>query len=506
MTPASPFTRRALRSGLALAAGAAIVAGATWHGASISAQSSTAKAAAAPVITHAIAGGRDSYADIVRVVTPAVVTIRVESAAKAQPTGLDQGDELFRRFFGDPNERSPRAPGRQAVPRAPRQRGLGSGVVISGDGYILTNNHVIDGADRITVEFADGRTLAATLVGTDKPSDVALLKVSADTLQALALGNSDNVQVGDVVLAIGNPLGVGQTVTMGIVSAKGRATGTGDGSYEDFLQTDAPINHGNSGGALVNTKGELVGINSQILSKTGENIGIGFAIPANMARTVADQLRKDGKVRRSQLGVTIQPVTSDMAASLGLKEAGGVIISGVEAGSAAERAGLKQGDVIEKFNGQPIKDLNQLRNRVAETAPGSSATVTINREGSNRDVQVMLREAANTTADDDGEKDATTPGETTALGVSVAPLTPELADQLKLPKGATGVVVQDVTPDGRAAGAGIQPGDVIQQVNRQPVKTIDELRAAVRSNPDKPTLLLVSRDGRSLFVAVPPNA
>ena len=507
MTSASPFTRRALRSGLALAAAAAIVAGATWHGASISAQSSTAKAAAAPVITHAIAGGRDSYADIVRVVTPAVVTIRVESAAKAQPTGLDQGDEMFRRFFGDPNERSPRAPGRQQAPqRAPRQRGLGSGVVISGDGYILTNNHVIDGADRITVEFADGRTLAATLVGTDKPSDVALLKVSAATLQALALGNSDNVQVGDVVLAIGNPLGVGQTVTMGIVSAKGRATGTGDGSYEDFLQTDAPINHGNSGGALVNTKGELVGINSQILSNTGENIGIGFAIPANMARSVADQLRKDGKVRRSQLGVTIQPVTSDMAASLGLKEAGGVIISGVEAGSAAERAGLKQGDVIEKFNGQPVKDLNQLRNRVAETAPGSSATVTINRDGSDRDVQVMLREAATSTADDDGEKDATSPGETTSLGVSVAPLTPEIADQLKLPKGATGVVVQDVNPDGRAAGAGIQPGDVIQQVNRQPVKTIDELRAAVRSNPDKPTLLLVSRDGRSLFVAVPPNA
>ena len=212
-------------------------------------------------------------------------------------------------------------------------------MVISRDGYILTNNHVIDGADSISVEFADGRTLTATLVGTDKPSDVALLKVQGDALPALALGNSDAVQVGDVVLAVGNPLGVGQTVTMGIISAKGRATGTGDGSYEDFLQTDAPINQGNSGGALVNTKGELVGINSQILSNTGENIGIGFAIPANMARNVADQLRKDGKVRRSQLGVTIQPVTSDMAASLGLKDVGGVIVS---SGRARQRRGSRR--------------------------------------------------------------------------------------------------------------------------------------------------------------------
>ncbi len=379
-------------------------------------------------------------------------------------------------------------------------------MVISRDGYILTNNHVIDGADSISVEFTDGRTLTARLVGSDKASDVALLKVNADALPALTLGNSDAVQVGDVVLAVGNPLGVGQTVTMGIISAKGRATGTGDGSYEDFLQTDAPINRGNSGGALVNTKGELIGINSQILSNTGENIGIGFAIPANMARHVTDQLRKDGKVHRSQLGVTIQPVTSDMAASLGLKEVGGVIIGTVEPGSAADRAGLKQGDVIEAFGGQTVKDLNSLRNRVADTPPGSSTTVTIVRDGAKRDVPVTLTEAAAGSSSENGESDSTTAEDSSALGISVAPLTPELADRLNLPKSAKGVVVQDVNPDGRAAGAGLQPGDVIQQVNRQSVQTVEELRAAVRRNADKPALLLISRDGRNLFVTVRPNA
>jgi len=504
MASVSTFTQRA---GLAVVAAAAIVGGAAWYSASVQAQTAGSKPVAAPpVIAHAIAGGHESYADIVKVVAPAVVTIRVEGKAKVSPTQFGEGDDLFRRFFGDPSEPEQRMPNGPRAQRAPRQRGLGSGVVISGDGYILTNNHVIDGADSITVEFTDGRTLAATLVGTDAASDVALLRVKAEALPALALGNSDAVQVGDVVLAVGNPLGVGQTVTMGIVSAKGRATGTGDGSYEDFLQTDAPINHGNSGGALVNTKGELVGINSQILSNTGENIGIGFAIPANMARNVSDQLRKDGKVHRSQLGVMIQPVTSDMAASLGLKEAGGVIISSVESGSAADRAGLKQGDIIKSFNGQAVKDLNSLRNRVADTAPGSSTTVTIVRDGSTRDVSVTLHEATAGKASEKGESDSTATEDRSALGISVTPLTAELADRLSLPKGVKGVVVQDVNPDGRAAGAGVLQGDVIQQVNQQPVSTVEELRTAVRRNADKPVLLLVSREGRNLFLTVKPNA
>ena len=295
------LSRRLKRGALAVTAAALLVGGATWRGFAADSQSPPSKTeryttpVTTPAVTRAIAGGRDSYADIVKDVAPSVVTIRVEGKARVSTTQFGEGDEFFRRFFGDPSERGSRPP---QIPRSFKQRGLGSGVIMSGDGYILTNHHVVDGADQIRVELTDGRTLAATLVGSDKASDLAVLKVNATDLHAIALGNSDVVQVGDVVLAVGNPLGLGQTVTMGIISAKGRSTPGGGDSYEDFLQTDAPINHGNSGGALVNTKGELVGINSQILSSTGENIGIGFAIPTNMARHVTDQLRKDGKVHR----------------------------------------------------------------------------------------------------------------------------------------------------------------------------------------------------------------
>ena len=502
-------TGRIKRAGLAVVAAALLIGGASWRGfAADPAQSKSTPALVAPAIVtpalgRSVAAGRDSYADVVRTVSPAVVTIRVEGKARVVPTQFGEGDDFFRRFFGDPNEGGPRAAPR--VPRSNKQRGLGSGVVISRDGYILTNHHVIDGADSINVDFTDGRTLTAKLVGSDKPSDLALIRVTGSDLSTLALGDSDAVQVGDVVLAVGNPLGIGQTVTMGIISAKGRATGTGDGSYEDFLQTDAAINHGNSGGALVNTRGELVGINSQIMSSTGENIGIGFAIPANMAKRVSDQLRTDGKVRRSQLGVTIQPVTSDMAASLGLKDVGGVIVSSVADGSAAERAGIKQGDVIQSFNGESVKDLNSLRNRVADTQPGSAATVSIVRDGSKRDVTVRLAESdASRTAR--GAESDSTPEDKTALGVSVAPVTPEVATRYNLPKAAKGVIVQEVNPNGRAADAGIQAGDLIERVNGQAVESTEALRAAVRRTVDKPLLLLVNREGRSVFVTVRPPA
>src|SRR5438477_2517415 len=287
--------QRLTRTGVAALAAGVLMTGAAWHG--FAADQPAAKAPAATVttpITHAIAGARDSYADVVNVAAPAVVTIRTTGKARISPTQFDgqEPDDLLRRFFGDQfGGRMPR------TQRSPRQRALGSGVIVSSDGYILTNNHVVDNADEIKVDLTDDRTLTAKLVGIDKPSDLALLKVNASELHPIALGNSDGVKVGDVVLAVGNPLGVGQTVTMGIISAKGRSTGVGDGGYEDFLQTDAPINHGNSGGALVNTKGELVGINSQILSESGGNIGIGFAVPSNMARTVMDQLKATGHVR-----------------------------------------------------------------------------------------------------------------------------------------------------------------------------------------------------------------
>src|SRR5262245_610657 len=317
-------SQRAARAGIAIFAAALLVSGAAWHGFAADTQSAAKVASATTTtpITHAIAGGRDSYADIVNVAAPAVVTVRVAGKARVSPTGFDgdsdDQEDLMRRFFGD--QFGPRGPRGQMPQRAPRQRGLGSGVMVTSDGYVLTNNHVVEGADDIKVDLTDNRTLTAKLVGTDKASDLALLKVTGSDFKPIALGNSDNVQVGDVVLAVGNPMGIGQTVTMGIISAKGRSTGPGDGSYEDFLQTDAPINHGNSGGALVNTKADLVGINSQILSNTDGNIGIGFAIPSNMAKSVMNQLRTSGTVTRAQLGVTVPTVTSDLAESLGLKQ------------------------------------------------------------------------------------------------------------------------------------------------------------------------------------------
>jgi Do/DeqQ family serine protease len=497
--------QRLTRTGVAVAAAAMLVAGAAWHGLAAD-QPAAAKAAATVTtpIAHAIAGGRDSYADVVSVAAPAVVTIRTSGKAKVSPTEFEgqDPDDLLRRFFGDQFGRG------QRTPRNQRTRALGSGVIVTTDGYILTNNHVVENADDIKVDLNDDRTVTAKLVGTDKPSDLALLKIDAADLHPVALGNSDAVRVGDVVLALGNPLGVGQTVTMGIISAKGRSTGVGDGDYEDFLQTDAPINHGNSGGALVNTKGELVGINSQILSSNDGNIGIGFAIPANMAKNVMEQLRTKGKVTRSQLGVTVQTVTSDLADSLGLTQAHGAIVSSVAPGSAADRAGVKRGDVIESFNGQGVHDTNTLRNRVAEAGPGSTAELVIVRDGSEKKLSVKLDEAnPEKLARGRGgrEDDSAAADDKAALGVSVAPLTPELRDRARAPKDVQGLVVEDVNPDGRAAAAGIQPGDIIQEVNRQPVKSVDDLRSALKKTTNKPTLLLVNRQGNDIFVTVRPT-
>jgi serine protease Do len=479
-----------------------LAGGATWHGraAEQSAGGPERAIAQAPAvttpITRAIAGGRDSYADIVDTVAPAVVTIHAQGRARTSPTQFRApDDEFFRQFFGD------RAPQMQ---RRPRQQSLGSGVVVTADGYILTNNHVVEGADDVSVDFTDGRTLTAKVVGTDKASDLALLKVNGADFRAVALGNSDGVRIGDVVLAVGNPLNIGQTVTMGIISAKGRSTGVGDGSYEDFLQTDAPINHGNSGGALVNTKGELVGINSQIVSNSDGNIGIGFAIPSNMARRVMDDLRTKGKVTRAQLGVSVQNVSADMAANLGLKQSGGVIVSGITPGGAADRAGLKRGDVIQSLNGQPVRDMNTLRNRIAETSPQSTAELVIVRDGAEKRIAAKLDELSSGPQAGSFDRDEAGDADKTALGVAVAPMTPELASRLGVPSTTKGLVVQDVDPDGRAVEAGIRAGDVIQEVNRRQVSSVADLRAALRQTSDKPALLLINRQGADIFVTVKP--
>lgn len=441
-------------------------------------------------------GPVQSYADMVDRVAPAVVTIRSERRVKAPEQFPFSEDPFFRWFFGGGAHRGGGNQGQV-------EHALGSGVIVRSDGHIITNQHVVDGAEQIKVDLSDRRTLPAKLVGSDAPSDLAVLKIDASNLPVLTLGDSNRVRVGDVCLAVGNPLGIGKTVTSGIISAKGRNTGLSNGSFQDFLQTDAAINQGNSGGALVNTRGELIGINSQIVSTTGGFIGIGFAIPSDMARSVMDQLISKGKVQRGQLGVEVQNVTSDIASSMGLKQVQGVLVSAVTHGSPAEKAGLKPGDVILQMNGTAVNDTNTLRNQVATTAPGTDVTMTILRDGRQQQIHATLGEFTPPN-NRGGQQQGGGPGEPTGrLGIAIQPLTPDIAQQVNVPKNTQGVVITQVDPNGPAAEAGIQAGDVITQVNRQPVKNSGDVRAALAKSGNRPPLLLIDRGGQSIFVPVP---
>ena len=428
----------------------------------------------------------ESYADVVEKVAAAVVTVRSERLVRPARPFPFFNDPFFD-FFG--------FGGRERAPRL--ERGLGSGVIITEDGYIVTNHHVIDGADEIKVELGESQTEDAKIIGSDPPTDLAVLKISSKNLTALPLGDSDQVRVGDVVLAIGNPLNVGQTVTAGIISAKERATGLGEGTFESFLQTDAPINRGNSGGALVNTAGELIGINSQILSTTGGSIGIGFAIPSNMARQVSEQLiaRKGA----SQQVESRFSLTREMAESLDLDVTSGAIVSSVEqqCGECAEA-----GDVITELNGQKIVDTNQFRNRVAATEPGTEVTLTIFRDRQRQQVRVRLQELSDSAQAESRRRSGGNEEDGEFYGMRVAALTPEIARELGLSRNTRGLVVTDVEPAGSAARSGIQRGDVITKVNQQDVRSVDDFRKLVEDSGRRPVLLLVQREGMSHFVTV----
>jgi serine protease Do len=446
-------------------------------------------------------GPLTSFAPIVKRAMPAVVNVSSSKVVKPQqmPRGMFD-DPMFRQFFGG------RMPEFQQ-PRSQRETSLGSGVVVSPDGYILTNNHVIDGATDIKVSFNDKSEYPAKLVGTDKYADIAVLKVNRTGLTALPFGDSAKAQPGDVVLAMGEPYGLRGTVTMGIISAVGRG-GLGIERVESFIQTDAAINQGNSGGALIDTHGDLVGINTAILAgETGGNQGIGFAIPANLVRTEMDQILKHGKVTHGFMGILPQELTGEMAKEFNIKDGHGVLISQVSPDTPASKAGLKAGDVITAVNATPVEDVNSFRSTVASFSAGSTVHLKIVRDGKTLDVPVTLGEVTEDNARvGGGPNGAPGEGEKGALkGVSVQALTPDLREQMQLPDDVkSGVVITNLDDDSPAAAAGLQPGDLIVQVNHRSVNTVADFNNAVKAGASKDsTLLLVRRGPATTFVVVP---
>jgi serine protease Do len=498
------FRKLPFKARLALLGGAALMIGSTVAFSRL-AENDDAKAPPVRLVVEEASVKRDgrfttSFAPVVKKVSPAVVKVFTTTAAR-QNTSQSRGpfdDPFFRRFFGDEFPG-----GEQRRFRTPRQHGLGSGVIVSEDGYILTNNHVVDNADEIKVALDDEREFTAKVVGRDDKSDVAVLKIDARNLPYLHLANSDTLEIGDVVLAIGNPFGVGQTVTMGIVSATGRGNIGLD--YEDFIQTDAAINPGNSGGALVDAEGRLVGINTAIISRSGGNQGIGFAIPVNLARSVMESLIKEGRVVRGFMGVNIQNVDPALAQEFDLKSNDGALVADVTAGSPAEKAGIRAGDIITKFNGKPVRDSRQLKLQVAQTSPKAKVPVEVLRDGTTKTLSVQLKEfprneiASSSRRGNDGGSEA----EETLKGVVVGDIHARAREQLNIPGDLKGAIVTDIDEDSAAYEAGLREGDVILEINRKPVGSADEAVELSAKNDKKGSVLLrVWSRGGTRYVVV----
>ena len=445
-----------------------------------------------------------AYAMVAARVRPAVVSVYSEKMVKLRQPEFDLpfGDDLFRQFFGEAAPDRPR-PGRpqQREYRVP-QRGMGSGMILDKKGHILTNNHVVNDVDEVKVQLADRRTFAAEIVSADPPSDLAVIRIKGhvpDDLPTVELGNSDEMEVGDLVMAVGAPFGFAQTVTTGIISAKGRS-GVGINAYEDFLQTDAAINPGNSGGPLVDMRGQVIGVNSAIATSIGQSAGVGFAIPINMVKSVLPTLMKGEKVSRGLLGIVIQEVTSELAKHFGLSDTKGALVAQVNKDSAAEKAGLKTGDVIVRYDGHEVQDTAHLRNMVATTKPGSQVKVVIIRGGKEETHDVTVGKLTAEEAAAGGPAEEGGGNAVAKFGFSVQTLTPDLAKQFGY-EDEKGAIISDVDEGTPASSAGLQQGDLVAEVNRQKITSADDVQKALAKAKDAETvLLLIKRKGASLFV------
>ena len=487
------FLRRRSAWATGLAAIALLLAGA--HGAAGASSPLVLKQDAQPVSRGPLE--RASYSDIVKRVAPSVVKITSETKAKRVRMNAGENpmlaDPMFRQFFG----------GRLPEMQSPAQSGLGSGVIISADGYIATNNHVVEGADTLTVTLDDGRELTAKVVGRDPLTDIAVIKVDAKDLPAVTFANTNKIEVGDRVLAIGNPFGIGETVTSGIISAKGRRVGilSDVKGFENFIQTDAAINPGNSGGALIDIDGRVIGINTAILSRSGGFQGVGLAVPANLVCQVAEGLVKNGKVIRGFLGVSVQDVTPALADSFGLKSRGGALVAEVAPESPAAKAGLKEGDVITQFNGEAVTDANRLTFAVTAVAPGTKVELDVLRDGKTEKLAATTGERPSRGGP---SAEAVSPGDDEGVlnGVAVEDLTAEARREMNLPARLKGAVVSEVAPDSASARAGVSAGDVILEINRQRVTSADDAVKLSAKAEGKKTLLKLWSHGSTIFVVV----